>query len=228
VDPAFGIADEDYQCALLAQLGSSQRNHKALLQMFARHRLRGDPLGLTDARRYERYVQILRDRNMLDFDMLLIRTADALEHADTAQALRSRWDAVLVDEFQDLNPVQYSIVRTLAQDSSNVFAVGDYDQSIYGWAGADPSLFQRFMNDFRITKPLYLEENHRTPRDIFQLARRFVEVNPMHCRPPRTRTRHRDARLRHRRGRGQLDSVRPARPARPPPRARLGRLRPSI
>src|SRR5687767_11896223 len=179
VDPAFGIADEDYQCALLAQLGSSQRNHKALLQQFARHRLRGDPLGVTEQRRYDQYVDRLRERNMLDFDMLLLRTADALAHAEAAQVVRAKWDAILVDEFQDLNPVQYSIVRTLAQGTNNVFAVGDYDQSIYGWAGADPSLFQRFMNDFRIAKPLYLEENHRTPRDIFQLARRFVEVNPM-------------------------------------------------
>lgn len=179
VDPAFGIADEDYQCALLAQLGSIQRNHKALLQQFSRHRLRGDPLGISEQRRYDQYVSKLRERNMLDFDMLVIRAADALAHAEAAQVVRAKWDAILVDEFQDLNPVQYSIVRTLAQGTSNVFAVGDYDQSIYGWAGADPSLFQRFMNDFRITKPLYLEENHRTPRDIFQLARHFVEVNPM-------------------------------------------------
>ena len=179
VDPAFGIADEDYQCALLAQLGSSQRNHKALLQQFARHRLRGDPLGITEQRKYDQYVDRLRERNMLDFDMLLMRTADALQHAEAAQVVRAKWDAILVDEFQDLNPVQYALVRTLAQGTNNVFAVGDYDQSIYGWAGADPSLFQRFMNDFGITKPLYLEENHRTPRDIFQLARRFVEVNPM-------------------------------------------------
>ena len=179
VDPAFGIADEDYQCALLARLGSSQRNHKGLLQMFARHRLRGDPLGITENRRYERYLEELAKCNMLDFDMLLLRTADALKHAEAAEVVRSRWDAVLVDEFQDLNPVQYSIVRTLAQGTNNVFAVGDYDQSIYGWAGAEPALFQKFMNDFRIREPLYLRENHRTPRDIFGLARRFVEVNPM-------------------------------------------------
>ena len=179
VDPAFGIADEDYQCALLAQLGSSQRNHKALLQMFARHRLRGDPLGVTEQRKYDQYVDRLRERNMLDFDMLLLRTADALQHTEAAQAVRARWDAILVDEFQDLNPIQYSIVHTLAQGTRNVFAVGDYDQSIYGWAGAEPRLFQKFMNDFGITAPLYLRENHRTPRDIFQLARRFVEVNPM-------------------------------------------------
>jgi DNA polymerase III epsilon subunit family exonuclease len=178
VDPGFGIADEEYQCALLAQLGSSVRNHKGLLQLFARHRLRGDPLGLTETRRYERYVEILRDRNMLDFDMLLLRTADALEHADAAEQVRRRWDAILVDEFQDLNPIQYNIIRVLAQASSNVFAVGDYDQSIYGWAGAEPKLFERYMNDFGITRPLFLEENRRTARHIFELARLVIDPNP--------------------------------------------------
>ncbi len=178
VDPGFGIADEEYQCALLGQLGSAARNQKSLLQMFARHRLRGDALGLTEGRRFERYVEMLRDRNMLDFDMLLLRTADALEHADAAEAVRKRWDCILVDEFQDLNPIQYSIVKTLAAASNNVFAVGDYDQSIYGWAGAEPKLFERFMNDFGIRTPFYLQENRRTARHIFDLARLVVEPNP--------------------------------------------------
>ena len=178
VDPGFGIADEEYQCALLAQLGSSVRNHKGLLQLFARHRLRGDPLGLTESRRFERYVEILRDRNMLDFDMLLLRTADALEHADAAEQVRQRFDAILVDEFQDLNPVQYSIIRTLSRATNNVFAVGDHDQSIYGWAGAEPKLFSTYMNDFGITKPLYLQENRRTARHIFELARLVIDPNP--------------------------------------------------
>ena len=178
VDPGFGIADEEYQCALLAQLGSSIRNHKGLLQLFARHRLRGDSLGLTESRRFERYVEILRDRNMLDFDMLLLRTADALEHADAAEAIRKRYDAILVDEFQDLNPVQYAIIRTLARATNNVFAVGDHDQSIYGWAGAEPKLFSTYMNDFGIRTPLYLQENRRTARHIFELARLVIDPNP--------------------------------------------------
>jgi DNA helicase-2/ATP-dependent DNA helicase PcrA len=178
VDPGFGIADEDYQCALLGQLGSAARNQKGLLQMFARHRLRGDSLGITEGRRFERYVETLRDRNMLDFDMLLLRTADALEHAEAAESVRRRWDCILVDEFQDLNPIQYSIIKTLATASNNVFAVGDYDQSIYGWAGAEPRLFERFMNDFGIRTPFYLQENRRTARHIFDLARLVVEPNP--------------------------------------------------
>ena len=178
VDPGFGIADEDYQCSLLWQVGASEKNHRGLLQQFARHRLRGDPLSLSDGRRFERYQELLRERRMLDFDQLLLKTADALAHSEAAAEIVKRWDVILVDEFQDLNPVQYSIVRTLATATRNVFAVGDYDQSIYGWAGAEPKLFHEFMNDFSILAPVYLQENHRTARDIFQLARRFVEINP--------------------------------------------------
>ena len=178
VDPGFGIADEDYQCSLLWQVGASEKNHRGLLQQFARHRLRGDPLSLSDGRRFERYQELLRERRMLDFDQLLLKTADALAHSEAAAEIVGRWDVILVDEFQDLNPVQYSIVRTLATATRNVFAVGDYDQSIYGWAGAEPRLFHEYMNDFGILAPVYLQENHRTARDIFQLARRFVEINP--------------------------------------------------
>src|SRR6185503_7466978 len=86
---------------------------------------------------------------------------------------------VLVDEFQDLNPVQYDVLRALTRGHGNVFAVGDYDQSIYGWAGAQPRLFEQYMNDFGVIKPIALLENRRCPKDVFELARRFVETNPM-------------------------------------------------
>src|SRR4029077_9118855 len=111
------------------------RNHKALLQSFARHRLRGDPITGGDERKYRKYEELLRHRNMLDFDMLLLAAADVVRTAPAAAALRERWDAILVDEFQDLNPVQYAIIKALAEHRKNIFAVGDCDQSIYGWAG---------------------------------------------------------------------------------------------
>ena len=180
VAPTFGIADEDYQLSLLRQLGSSERFQKPLLQAFARHRLRGDSLDANDARRFEKYQQTLRERNMLDFDQLLLRAADVVQHAASAEALRTRWDAILVDEFQDLNPIQYAIVRTLALNTSNVFAVGDCDQSIYGWAGADITLFRSFVNDFGVaSEPLRLRENHRTAKHIFAYAQAFADRFPM-------------------------------------------------
>ena len=91
-----------------------------------------------------------------------------------APPVRSRWDVVLVDEFQDLNPVQYRVVRALAADHQHVFAVGDNEQSIYSWAGADPALFTSLVNDFGLSSQIYLEENRRCPRDVFALARKLV------------------------------------------------------
>ena len=85
---------------------------------------------------------------------------------------------ILVDEFQDLNPVQYRIIYALAREHRHVFAVGDDEQSIYAWAGADPRAFMSFMNDFGLTTPLYLGENRRCPRHIFDLARRLITLNP--------------------------------------------------
>src|SRR5262249_39103102 len=155
-------------------------NHKALLQGFARHRLRGDSLSDGDLRRFRRYEEILRHRNMLDFDMLLLRAGDVIRATPAAAALRTRWDAILVDEFQALNPIQYGIIKALAEQSRNIFCVGDCDQSIYGWAGADLTLFRTFVNDFGIAnEPLRLRENHRTARQIFALAQRFAERIPL-------------------------------------------------
>jgi superfamily I DNA/RNA helicase len=118
-----------------------------------------------------------RRRNVLDFDALVLMAAELLETAEVADEVRKRWDVILVDEFQDLNPVQYRIVRSLALDHRHVFAVGDDEQSIYSWAGADPRVFRTFAEDFTISARIHLEENRRCPRDVFALARRLVMVN---------------------------------------------------
>ena len=85
---------------------------------------------------------------------------------------------MLVDEFQDLNPLQYSVIRELGREHRHVFAVGDDEQSIYSWAGADRTVFLTFPNDFGIAQRITLRENRRCPREIFALARRLIEHNP--------------------------------------------------
>jgi DNA helicase-2/ATP-dependent DNA helicase PcrA len=180
IEPGFGIADDEYQMQVLWRLEANPAKRNALPKYFSLFRLRGDELRPEAARRLEQYEAILRKQNLLDFDMLVLRARDLMLHVDdVANAVRARWAAVLVDEFQDLNPVQYAVLRALTREHNNVFAVGDYDQSIYGWAGAQPELFQTYMNDFGIIKSIDLLENRRCPRHIFDLARRFVETNPM-------------------------------------------------
>jgi superfamily I DNA/RNA helicase/DNA polymerase III epsilon subunit-like protein len=176
--PGFGIADEEYQRSVLRRLQVPERVHRAVLVKFGAHRFLGDTLDQRDASRFAAYQQFLQDRNLVDFDMLVLKAAELLEaDSDTATNLRRRWDYVLVDEFQDLNPSQYAVVRGLAREHRNLFGVGDDEQSIYSWAGADPRLFRTFLNGFALPEAVALRENRRCPREVFALARKLVTIN---------------------------------------------------
>ncbi len=177
LETGYGIADEEYQLATLRRIEGFRRWHKNTLTRFSAHRFRGDPLMHDDAALFDRYQRFLADRNVLDFDSLVLKAAELLERNAEGKQVRSRWDVILVDEFQDLNPVQYRVVHALARDHRHVFAVGDDEQSIYSWAGADPAVFKQFANDFSIRTPLHLEENKRCPNQVAALARKLVMVN---------------------------------------------------
>ena len=173
----FGIADEDYQRRVLWRIGVPKQLHGVILKCLAAHRFRGEPLERRDAAVVEKYQRFLDERNVLDFDMLLLRTAELLRDDRTLVRVRARWDYVLVDEFQDLNPIQYALVREIAREHRHVFAVGDDEQSIFSWAGADPRVFVELLNDFGLRRPIRLRENHRCPAQVTTLARRLVDIN---------------------------------------------------
>jgi superfamily I DNA/RNA helicase len=181
LERGFGIADEEYQLEVLRRLEGTRRWHKHLLQDFSRHRLRDHALQPNDAALFEKYEKYLARQKVVDFDTLVLKAAELLERAPAAAPLRERWSELLVDEFQDLSSAQYRVVRALAGTHKHVFAVGDDEQSIYTFAGADSHIFTRFLNHFDITtdeKILYLQENRRCPREIFSLARRLIAANP--------------------------------------------------
>jgi superfamily I DNA/RNA helicase/DNA polymerase III epsilon subunit-like protein len=173
----FGIADEDHQRRVLWRIGVPKQLHGVLLKCLAAHRFRGERLDRRDAAVVEKYQRFLDERNVLDFDMLLLETAKLLRDEPTLARVRARWDCVLVDEFQDLNPIQYEIIREIAREHRNVFAVGDDEQSIYSWAGADPRVFISYLNDFALQRRVRLRENHRCPAQVTTLARRLVDIN---------------------------------------------------
>ena len=175
----FGIADEDYQLAALRRIGAPSKWARNLPVRFSAHRFRGEPLHSKDAELLEKYERFLTKRNMVDYDTLVVSAAEVMtECSEAADFVRGRWDYVLVDEFQDLNRKQYAVIRELARTHRNIFAVGDDDQSIYSWAGADPRVFLEFMHDFGVAQPIFLQDNRRCPRDVFALALRLVDVNP--------------------------------------------------
>jgi DNA polymerase III epsilon subunit family exonuclease len=178
LERGFGIADEEYQLSILRRIEGPKRWHRSLLNRFSAHRFRGDPLGPDDAILFQQYERYLQRQKVVDFDMLVLKAADLLERDGPGAAVRSRWDVVLVDEFQDLNPVQYRVIAALAREHRHVFGVGDDEQSIYSWAGADPTVFRTFMNDFGMVQPIHLEDNKRCPRRVVTMARRLIGFNP--------------------------------------------------
>jgi superfamily I DNA/RNA helicase/DNA polymerase III epsilon subunit-like protein len=174
----FGIVDERQQRIVLKRLGIPPRWHSGLLSRFATHRFCNTPFQFSrDGEIFDRYQTFLDERNLVDFDMLVIKTAELLRDAQVVKRIQARWDCILVDEFQDLNAVQYAVIRDIGRDHRHVFAVGDDEQSIYSWAGADPRVFLNFMNDFSLSEHVQLRENRRCPKSILHLARKLIEIN---------------------------------------------------
>src|SRR5881628_4067431 len=177
----FGVADEPYQKVVLGRLHVPQEQRGSLLNRFSRHRVQKRDYELTadDARLYREYAAWLAHRNMLDFDDLVTKAEELLRiHGDIADAVAARWDYLLVDEFQDVNPVQYDLLKRLAAPHGNFFAVGDDEQSIFTWTGADPYVLVRFGRDYGIDRPIVLDKNCRCSRQIFETARRVLAQNP--------------------------------------------------
>ncbi|HYU53205.1 MAG TPA: ATP-dependent helicase, partial [Gemmatimonadaceae bacterium] len=179
LQPGFGVADELYQKSLLRRLRVPRKIQNSVLDAFSRYRFRGDALGHRYQRYYDRYQRMMAERNVADFDTLILKTAQLLRMDDVAIETRSRWDVVLVDEFQDLNPIQYAIVRRLAQNHRHIFAVGDDEQAVYSWTGADPQVFRHFQEDFQIPADgvIHMEHNHRCPPSILDVGRRLIDLN---------------------------------------------------
>src|SRR5437870_3784726 len=175
----FGVADEQYQKVILGRLHVPLEQRGPLLNRFGRHRVQAYELTADDARLYREYTAWLAHRNMLDFDDLVTKAEELLRtRGDVADAIAARWDYLLVDEFQDVNAVQYDFLKRLAAPHGNFFAVGDDEQSIFTWTGADPYVLVRFGRDYGIDRPIVLDKNCRCSRQIFETARRVLAHNP--------------------------------------------------
>ncbi len=145
---------------------------------YAEKELAGDYNVDEITRVYRRYQKHLRENNALDFDDLLNETRLLLRrNEEVREELGGRFRYVLVDEFQDTNGVQYEIVRYLASVHGNLFAVGDDDQSIYGWRGAKIENILHFEKDFKDAKIFKLERNYRSTKNILKLANTVIKNN---------------------------------------------------
>ncbi len=138
----------------------------------------GDPYSGQMARVYAAYEAACRSAGVVDFAELMLRTVEMLQnHLELLGHYRRRFRHVLVDEFQDTNGIQYEWLKLLAGPESDVFIVGDDDQSIYGWRGARVENLQRFREDYSNTRVLRLEQNYRSTSTILEAANTLIARN---------------------------------------------------
>lgn len=127
---------------------------------------------------YLEYKRALKIRNLADFDILLIDTYNLLyNHSEVAQKWQKQFPYILIDECQDMNLLQYEAIKLLTDDAHNIFMVGDDDQSIYRFRGANVSLMQRFLEENSNAKILQLDTNFRSRSEIVNASQKVIAQN---------------------------------------------------
>ena len=137
-----------------------------------------DPVGKVASRVYSRYQERLKASNAMDFDDLLLYAYLLLKHhPDILAAYHDRFHYIMVDEYQDTNHAQYAITKLLAAARKNIMVVGDDDQSIYSWRGADISNILDFEEDYPDARVVKLEQNYRSTANILNAANAVIANN---------------------------------------------------
>jgi DNA helicase-2/ATP-dependent DNA helicase PcrA len=191
----FSIYDEDDQARLaktvVSELGLSDQvtSPRSVLSRISYAKNRGltpeelyrqaaDPVTEKLATIFERYERKLKQSNALDFDDLLLKTVELFYSAhDVCEQYNQRFRYVLVDEYQDTNRIQYQLIRQLTLLQQNLCVVGDEDQSIYRWRGADIQNILNFENDYPDARLIRLEQNYRSTQVILDAATAVVSRN---------------------------------------------------
>ena len=130
------------------------------------------------AQTYEQYEKYIKDNNLVDFDDLLVLPYKILdENEDLCRETSERYKYIMVDEYQDTNDLQYRLIRKICSTHENICVVGDDDQSIYGWRGANIKNILDFKDEFSNTKIIKLENNYRSTTNILKAANELIEHN---------------------------------------------------
>lgn len=130
------------------------------------------------AKVWKKYEETLKKEKAFDFDDLLLRTALLLKHnKEVREYYQARWKFIHIDEYQDTNKVQYMIATLLAEKEKNLCVVGDIDQNIYSWRGADIQNILNFEKDYPDAKVILLEENYRSTQRILDVANEVIKKN---------------------------------------------------
>jgi DNA helicase-2/ATP-dependent DNA helicase PcrA len=196
LDRFFSIYDKDESLSKVKQaireLGIDEKRFEPRKVMHAISKLKGDSVDITSygknthtdfsqsviARVWVKYEEILKQEKALDFDDLLLKTAELFDkHPDILAHYQNRWQYIHIDEYQDTNTIQYDLTTLLAQKHKNLCVVGDIDQSIYSWRGADYKNILNFEKKYPEAKVVLLEQNYRSTQNILTAANDVIKKN---------------------------------------------------
>jgi len=157
---------------------SSAKNRGEDAEVFTARAQHIDERRASIARVFQQYEERLQRNNALDFDDLLIKTVRLLRDvAEVRERYNERFRYILVDEYQDTNSLQFGLIRLLTEHQQNICVVGDPDQSIYRWRGADIKNILKFEEHFPSAKVIRLEENYRSTQNILDVASGVIKHN---------------------------------------------------
>jgi DNA helicase II / ATP-dependent DNA helicase PcrA len=181
LDKYFAVCDQEYQYHLVQNLAAPyirenlENKVRGILLSFSNHQVKNRKLPQFAADLFAKYQEHLTRHHLIDFDQIILKCRDLLlNNSDILAEYRHLYPAVLVDEFQDTDPVQYEILNMLTIENKNVFVVADDDQSIYSWRGANPENINRFIKEFKIKTPVFLDINYRSGNKILEAAQRVI------------------------------------------------------
>lgn len=123
---------------------------------------------------YKMYQRSLRERGLIDFDDILRETLSLLDEEDVLSKVRNTYQHIFVDEYQDINIIQHALLKVLVGQTGSIFAIGDPDQSIYGFRGSQVALFNRFTDDFSGAATIDLNENYRSAANLLQASHQVI------------------------------------------------------
>ena len=173
----LNLNDKDYPPRKIAEIISSQKNELISPEEYE-SKSAGYYRESNIAEAYTLYQKKLKASNALDFDDIIVQTVNLLtHHEDIRNKYQNRFRYVLIDEYQDTNHAQYRLVNLLVGEAHNICVVGDDDQSIYGWRGANIENILRFAIDYPNAKVIKLEENYRSTQRILNAANAVISKN---------------------------------------------------
>jgi DNA helicase II / ATP-dependent DNA helicase PcrA len=178
----FSVCDREYQTRLMTKLCSPvirddlNNKVKALLLSISNFQMRSKDLTPFGKEKYNEYNSYLLKHKLIDFNQIIVFCHHLFEeNKDILSEYQHLFPAILVDEFQDTDPVQYEIIKMLAAKEKNIFVVADDDQSIYAWRGANPENIKKYIEDFEISDIDLLDINYRSGDNIIDSAQRLIK-----------------------------------------------------